>query len=53
MAKEHRYHDYFKSDNHFHWQSRNTTTQSSEPGLDIINQEKNKKSIHLFVIAYF
>ena len=49
MAKEHRYHDYFKSDKHFHWQSRNTTTQSNEPGLDIINHEKNNKSIHLFV----
>ena len=34
---------------YFHWQSRNTTTQSNEPGLDIINHEKNKKSIHLFV----
>tara|TARA_Y100001970_G_C14240673_1_gene864717 strand:+ start:1059 stop:3956 length:2898 start_codon:yes stop_codon:yes gene_type:complete len=49
MAKEHRYHDYFKSDKHFHWQSRNTTTQTSEPGLDVINHKENKKDIHLFV----
>lgn len=49
MAKEHRYHDYFKSDKHFHWQSRNTTTQTNTPGLDIINHKGNKKDIHLFV----
>tara|TARA_B100001964_G_scaffold245061_1_gene329603 strand:- start:370 stop:3258 length:2889 start_codon:yes stop_codon:yes gene_type:complete len=49
MAKEHRYHDYFKSDKHFHWQSRNTTTQNSPPALDVINHEENKKDIHLFV----
>ena len=49
MEKDHRYNDYFKSDIHFHWQSRNTTTQSSDPGLDIINHENIKKDIHLFV----
>ena len=49
MAKEHRYHDYFKSGKHFHWQSRNDTTQTNAPGLDIINHKENKKDIHLFV----
>ena len=49
MEKDHRYNDYFKSDIHFHWQSRNTTTQSNDPGLDIINHENIKKDIHLFV----
>jgi superfamily II DNA or RNA helicase/HKD family nuclease len=49
MPKEHRYHDYFKSDKHFHWQSRNTTTQTNTPGLDVINHKENKEDIHLFV----
>ena len=49
MAAEHRYHDYFKSEKLFHWQSRNTTTQSNEAGLAIINHIKNKNSVHLFV----
>lgn len=49
MAAEHRYHDYFKSEKLFHWQSRSTTTQSNEAGLAIINHIKNKNSVHLFV----
>tara|TARA_B100001057_G_scaffold496466_1_gene598017 strand:- start:374 stop:3220 length:2847 start_codon:yes stop_codon:yes gene_type:complete len=49
MAAEHRYHDYFKSEKLFHWQSRNTTTQSNKAGLAIINHIKNKNSVHLFV----
>ena len=49
MAKEHRYHDYFKSDKHFHWQSRKSTTQTSPPGLDVMKHKEYKNDIHLFV----
>jgi len=49
MAAEHRYHDYFKSEKIFHWQSRNTTTQNNEAGLAAINHNKNNQTMHLFV----
>ena len=49
LAVEHRYHDYFISDELFHWQSRNSTTQNNEAGLSIINHKIIKKDIHLFV----
>ena len=49
MAAEHRYHDYFKSEKLFHWQSRNTTTQNNDAGLAIINHQRNNNLIHLFV----
>ena len=49
MAAEHRYHDYFKSEKIFHWQSRKETTQNNEAGLAVINHKKNGETIHLFV----
>jgi len=49
MAAEHRYHDYFKSEKIFHWQSRKSTTQNNDDGLAVINHKKNGETIHLFV----
>ena len=49
MAAEHRYHDYFKSEKIFHWQSRNTTTQQNDAGLAVINHKNNNNYLHLFV----
>ena len=49
MAAEHRYHDYFKSDKVFHWQSRKETTQNNDAGLAVINHKSNSEKIHLFV----
>jgi hypothetical protein len=49
MAAEHRYHDYFKSEKIFHWQSRKETTQNNDAGLAVINHKDNGEKIHLFV----
>jgi superfamily II DNA or RNA helicase len=49
MAAEHRYHDYFKSENIFHWQSRKETTQNNDAGLAVINHKAKGELIHLFV----
>lgn len=49
MAAEHRYHDYFKSENIFHWQSRKETSQNNDAGLAVINHKANGEVIHLFV----
>ena len=49
MAAEHRYHDYFKSETIFHWQSRKETTQNNDAGLAVINHKDNGETIHLFV----
>ena len=47
--KEHRYHDYFKDSNIFHWQSQNRSTEENNSGLKIINHVVNQSSVHLFV----
>tara|TARA_B100000787_G_scaffold168958_1_gene158882 strand:- start:127 stop:2982 length:2856 start_codon:yes stop_codon:yes gene_type:complete len=49
MAAEHRYHDYFKSEKIFHWQSRKETIQENGAGLAVIDHKKNNENIHLFV----
>ena len=43
------YHDYFINSELFHWQSQNATTPESVKGQSYINQQKNKKSILLFI----
>lgn len=43
------YHDYFIDQNHFHWQSANQTSHSSERGKDYIHHEERGIHIHLFV----
>ena len=48
-AAEHRYHDYFIDDHHFHWQSQNSTTPQSKRGKELIEHESLGITIHLFV----
>jgi len=48
-SAEHRYHDYFIDDNHFHWQSQNRTTPQSKRGKELIEHEMLGITIHLFV----
>jgi len=48
-ASEHRYHDYFIDEYHFHWQSQNSTTPKSKRGKELIEHEKRGIAVHLFV----
>lgn len=43
------YKDYFMSQEMFHWESQNKTSQSSKTGQAYINHEKDGHDIHLFV----
>ncbi|MFY0544948.1 DUF3427 domain-containing protein [Brevibacillus sp. H7] len=43
------YHDYFIDKNHFHWQSANQTSHTSERGQDYIHHKERGLHIHLFV----
>jgi hypothetical protein len=43
------YHDYFISEELFHWQSQNSTSETSSVGQSYINQTSLKKEILLFV----
>ena len=43
------YDDYAINDTLFHWQSQNQTSPGSPKGLSYIHQQKNKKTILLFV----
>ena len=45
----HRYHDYFKDSQTFHWQSQNRSSEGNNSGLKIINHHSNNSSVHLFV----
>ena len=49
MQHDHRYQDYFMDESTFHWQSQNSTKQTSIKGLAIKNHRKNGKNIYLFV----
>lgn len=46
---EHKYNDYFKSRDEFHWQSVKSTNQSNKNGKNIINHKKLHVLTHLFV----
>ncbi|MBT3725441.1 MAG: DUF3427 domain-containing protein, partial [Gammaproteobacteria bacterium] len=48
-ASEHRYHDYFIDENHFHWQSQNSTTPLNKRGKELIEHENRGITVHLFV----
>lgn len=43
------YHDYFISEELFHWQSQNSTSERSEVGQSYINQTEKGKEILLFL----
>lgn len=45
----HQYHDYFLDDSTFHWQSQRNSTLSSAKGQAIVNHQKNKGDVYLFV----
>lgn len=47
-AEEHRYHDYFMDERHFHWQSQNSTTPSSKRGRALIEHDVKGVAVHLF-----
>jgi superfamily II DNA or RNA helicase/HKD family nuclease len=43
------YHDYFIDQQHFHWQSQNTTTHASMVGQNYVHHQERDIHIHLFV----
>ncbi len=48
--EDHRYHDRWSDDRRrFHWQSQRTTTPINKKGREIVRQEEQGTSIHLFV----
>jgi len=47
--QEHQYHDYFKDEQTFHWQSQNSAEPNKGKGKRIIEHEKNDSHIYLFV----
>ena len=47
--KHQQYHDYFIDNDHFHWQSQNSTDPKSGRGKGIINHEQNESHVYLFV----
>jgi hypothetical protein len=48
-ADEHKYVDHWIDDDHFHWQSQNSTTPESKRGQEIIRHQQLGITIHLFV----
>jgi hypothetical protein len=48
-STEHRYHDYFVDEHHFHWQSQNSTSPQNKRGKELIEHERLGITIHLFV----
>jgi hypothetical protein len=48
-ADEHKYVDHWIDDDHFHWQSQNSTTPESKRGQEIIHHRAKGIVIHLFV----
>lgn len=48
-GSEHQYHDYFIDDKHFHWQSQNSTSPSNKRGREIIEHERLRSRVYLFV----
>ncbi|MCM0082962.1 DUF3427 domain-containing protein [Geomonas sp. Red32] len=48
-AQQHRYHDYWMDEHHFHWQSQNKTSPESKRGRELIDHEKMGIAIHLFI----
>lgn len=48
-ASDHQYHDYFIDNEHFHWQSQNSTSPDNKRGREIIQHEKLGSRVYLFV----
>lgn len=48
-ANEHKYMDHWIDEQHFHWQSQNSTTPDSKRGQEIIQHTSLGIGIHLFV----
>jgi len=48
-ADEHRYQDFFRDDEHFHWQSQNQTGPEDKRGQELILHQRQGIAIHLFV----
>ncbi|AWB34837.1 DUF3427 domain-containing protein [Orrella marina] len=48
-ATQHRYHDYFMDEAHFHWQSQNSTSPNSNRGMALIRHSAFGSRIYLFV----
>jgi superfamily II DNA or RNA helicase/HKD family nuclease/SOS-response transcriptional repressor LexA len=48
-ADEHKYVDHWIDNDHFHWQSQNSTTPESKRGQEIIRHQQLGITIHLFV----
>ncbi|MAD10301.1 MAG: restriction endonuclease subunit R [Alteromonas sp.] len=48
-GSEHQYHDYFIDDNHFHWQSQNSTSPNNKRGRELIEHRKLGSRIYLFI----
>lgn len=46
---QHRYHDYFKSPDIFHWQTQNRASPDNKWGQSVINHLENHSHLHLFV----
>lgn len=46
---DHRYHDYFIDECHFHWQSQNSTTPQSKRGRELLEHQQRGIHVHLFV----
>jgi SOS-response transcriptional repressor LexA len=48
-ASDHQYHDYFMDNQHFHWQSQNSTSPENKRGRGIIQHKKLGSQVFLFV----
>ena len=48
-ADEHRYQDFFRDDEHFHWQSQNQTGPEDKRGQELIHHQRQGIAVHLFV----
>ena len=49
LEKDHRYHDFFKSDKHFSWQSKKQIHQDHKQCLSLVESKEINKPIHLLV----
>ena len=49
LEKDHRYHDFFKSDKHFSWQSKKQVHQDHKQCLSLVESKEINKPIHLLV----
>jgi hypothetical protein len=49
LEKDHRYHDFFKSNKHLSWQSKKQIHQNHKQCLSLIEAKEINKPIHLLV----